>query len=256
MQTGLLQIQKEMPFDKELPEELLDKTFVKRVDTIIEAYAKEVQAWRRASKFDTQGDNTDAKEPRMCPSPGETINITLGLTALQKTVLDGIISMLRVTSLDWTNSSVLKGISQLIKAMAPVIIRKSHTMEILAMKSPWALRCDLQEVLSSKLRRDEGWEWWDGLKVQPKSEREYSMDQEFLPDLLDGETEGNAAIRTLTIPQMRKKNTKAMQKAIDALMIQNLGAIKIYADQSTGTSPRFMNALKNLMHVSSFSLYK
>lgn len=238
-----------------LPEEVLTKDFVKRVHTTLTSYAKEIHAWRRENNFAIQGNDMEAKEPRMSPLPSKSINTSSDLSPTQKTVLKGIISMLRVTCTDWTQSSFLKATVQLIKAAAPVILRRLHTAEILAMEAPWSLRCSLKELLSVNLRKDELWQWWDGVEIRPKSTRTYAMDIEFIPDLLDGETEGNTAIRTLTIPQMREKNRLAMQKAIDALMIPNLGAIRVYADHCTA-SPRFLGALHNLMHVSTFSSYK
>lgn len=240
---------------KSAPKDVLTKDFIKRVHATIKSYGKQVHAWRRENDFATQGNDMNAKEPHRSPAPGEAIDMTSGLSTDQQTVLQGIISMLRVTSLDWTNHAVLKGAKQVVKALAPIILCKAHTAEILAMDSAWTLRCELKDLLSTNLRKDECWQWWDELDEQPETTRDYAMDQELIPDLLDDETEGNAAIRALTVPQIRETNRKAMQKAIDALMIPTLGAINAYTDHYT-TSPQLLAALQNLMHVSSFLIYE
>ena len=104
------------------------------------------------NNIDTQSNGTEAKEPYMYLIPGKMINMTSNLASVQQTVLSGImILMLHIASLDWMNSSILKGTLQLIKALASMIICKSHIVDILTIKSPWILYSDLKQVLRTNL---------------------------------------------------------------------------------------------------------
>ena len=56
-------------------------------------------------------------------------------------------AMLRVTTFKWEVKDVLKGELQMIKAIAPILLCRHHTKQLLATAEGWALWQELKSLI-------------------------------------------------------------------------------------------------------------
>lgn len=215
-----MEIRREQPIPDKLPEELTNKTFVATVASIVADWRLYLKEWRAELEMLKQ------EVPYLRRGPSEDVDLrTLkdgeSMSALQREVVRDLVSMLTQTAFNWENKSVLKGEGQLIKAVAPLILAKKHTEALLATDAGWSMRCGIGRIMQQIL--PDGWHAWDGFDSKPKSE--VPMDKQILVTQAKGEGSSSVATRTRLIPQLREQHTAALQKVVDAVMVDSLGII-------------------------------
>ena len=55
--------------------------------------------------------------------------------------------MLRVTTFKWEVKDILKGVLQMIKAIAPILLCRQHMKQLLAIAKGWALWQELKSLI-------------------------------------------------------------------------------------------------------------
>jgi hypothetical protein len=230
-------------FPEKLPKDtdLLNKDFVDRASDIIDEYRRQLG-----------GRGRDGNSSHIRPPPSSAIDMTTGLSADQKTMLRGLVAMLRVTNFQWEKKSNLKGVSQVIKALGPSIMSASLNEELLTTKDSWSMRTELQAILTQNMTEGE-WKWWDGVNSRPGEEG--AGDDAMVIQPLPEESAGNTAARAWLVPQLRQESGAKIQKIIDTVMQPGLGymvnnGVWSKTARLSPASPQLHQALRDFVMVS------
>ncbi|KAG1854258.1 hypothetical protein F4604DRAFT_1686101 [Suillus subluteus] len=200
MQTTYTRLEAKDEIPKKLPKDsdLLDKGFGEQVTAIINQYRAQLAG---------QTSNQEGR-PYTRPPPSSKINLTIGFSSDQRTMLEGLIAMMQVTNFPWENRESLKGVSQLIKALGPGILSIPRRRELLATEDGWSMRTELQAILTKNMAQGE-WKWWDGINTKPE---DAAQGNRTIIQALPNESVGNVAARAWVAPNLRQENAKRIQK--------------------------------------------
>lgn len=198
-----------------LPPQVLAKSFLDRMENIVQAYHEQLKSWSTHAVSGTP--------PYLWPEPNHTVNFS-ELQPQQEQVARGIIEMMRVTAFPM---ACIQNMKMLVECLAPLALNKGPREALLMSKNAWKLRSDLGSTMAQCVGQgDKKWWWWDGIQEFPGEED--SMAELVSDDLMDldkNETQDTKVVCATLEQQTLAANRAAIGKMVDLAFTPKLGLL-------------------------------